>query len=133
MILRFGQPQKISTLESLTALRGCFSGSTSLRSVYTSYLKLSKPTGLTPVSVLEHAWKSLVFSATYNQDLEENFIKKGIEDRVAQFREVVLVSLHRQARQEANSIRALVTQLNYLVDYAQWKAGMSLNSILLIR
>lgn len=76
----------------------------------------------------ERAFKALLLPATFGQDVEENSIKRCIEDKVAQFNGVIQVSLHRRIRRlgEENhkAFRTLVTQLNGLVSQANWLQGI---------
>lgn len=63
--------------------------------------------------------------ATFGVNIEEESIKKNIDEKVAIFREVVQINLHRQMGKQYDATRTLLTQLNDLVSYAQWKLGMS--------
>ncbi|KAL3299816.1 adenosine trna methylthiotransferase [Colletotrichum asianum] len=72
-------------------------------------------------SAFERAFKSLLLPATFGAKLEEETIKKNINDKVIIFRETVQVNLHRRMGRQENALRTLQTQLNSLVSYAQWR------------
>ncbi|KAL0934007.1 uncharacterized protein CTRU02_210806 [Colletotrichum truncatum] len=71
-------------------------------------------------SAVERAFKSLLLPATFGRDLEENSIKRNIEDKVVQFREIVQVNLHKKIGQQYKAIQTLQTHLNSLLSYAKW-------------
>ncbi|KAF4826774.1 hypothetical protein CGCTS75_v008783 [Colletotrichum tropicale] len=72
-------------------------------------------------SAFERAFKVLLLPATFGAKLEEETIKKNINDKVIIFRETVQVNLHRRLGRQENALRTLQSQLNSLVSYAQWR------------
>ncbi|EQB47228.1 hypothetical protein CGLO_13651 [Colletotrichum gloeosporioides Cg-14] len=71
-------------------------------------------------SAFERAFKALALPATFGASLEEDTIKKNIEDKVVRFREVMQVNLHRRVGQQYKTIQTLQTQLNSLLAHSQW-------------
>ncbi|KAF6829261.1 hypothetical protein CPLU01_08025 [Colletotrichum plurivorum] len=74
-------------------------------------------------SAFERAFKALLLPATFGQDVEENSIKRGIEDKVAHFREVVQVNLHRRIGllgEQYKTVQTLLTQLKGQLKQANW-------------
>ncbi|KAF9873330.1 hypothetical protein CkaCkLH20_09143 [Colletotrichum karsti] len=71
-------------------------------------------------SAFERAFKALMLPMTFGTAVEEVSIKRNIEDKVAQFREVVQVNLHKRIGQQYKTIQTLQTQLNGLISYAKW-------------
>ncbi|KAK2739364.1 hypothetical protein CKAH01_07314 [Colletotrichum kahawae] len=71
-------------------------------------------------SAFERAFKVLALPATFGASLEEDTIKKNIEDKVVRFREVMQVNLHRRVGQQYKTIQTLQTQLNSLLAHSQW-------------
>lgn len=76
--------------------------------------------------LIERAFKVLLLPATFGAKLEEETIKKNINDKVIIFRETVQVNLHRRLGRQENALRTLQSQLNSLVSYAQWRHGTSI-------
>ncbi|KAE9568561.1 hypothetical protein CGCF415_v008797 [Colletotrichum fructicola] len=75
----------------------------------------------------ERAYKVLLFPMTFGSDVEESAIKQNIEDRVARFRELATLGLHRNVaslradlRDSNKSVEALRALLTDLVSYSQW-------------
>lgn len=86
---------------------------------------------LTQTLLLERAYKVLLFPMTFGSDVEEKAIKQNIEDRVARFREVAEVGLHRNVASlradlvhSNKSVETLRKMLADLMSYSQWAHGM---------
>ncbi|KAF4840136.1 hypothetical protein CGCSCA4_v010610 [Colletotrichum siamense] len=78
-------------------------------------------------SAFERAYKVLLFPMTFGSEVEEKVIKQNIEDRVARFREVAEVGLHRNVAalradldHSNKSVETLKKMLADLMSYSQW-------------